>query len=206
MTGRRFVVALTGASGAAYGRRLLECLARSGHAVHLLVSPAAAMVARQELGIELDLADGAGVIRALLGEEPPEVRYHAVGDLEAPVASGSFRHDGMAVCPCSAGSLGRIAGGISSNLIERAADVCLKERRRLVLVPRETPLSDIHLENMLRLSRAGAVILPAAPGFYGPAAKVADLVDFVVSRALDHLGVENSLVPGYSPSRRPDER
>jgi 4-hydroxy-3-polyprenylbenzoate decarboxylase len=206
MTGRRFVVALTGASGAVYGRRLLECLARSGHAVHFLVSGAAATVARHELGIELNLADGPGVIRALLGDEPPEVRYHAVGDLEAPVASGSFRHDGMAVCPCSAGSLGRIAGGISSNLIERAADVCLKERRRLVLVPRETPLSDIHLENMLRLSRAGAVILPASPGFYGPAAKVADLVDFVVSRVLDHLGVENDLVPRYASSRHPEER
>lgn len=173
------------------------------------MSPAAATVARQELGVGMDLDDGPGVIRALLGEEPPEIRYHPAGDLEAPVASGSFPHDGMAVCPCSAGSLGRIAGGISSNLIERAADVCLKERRRLVLVPRETPLSEIHLENMLRLARAGAVILPASPGFYGPAGKVEDLVDFVVSRVLDHLGVENDLVPRYAPPslrRHPEGR
>jgi 4-hydroxy-3-polyprenylbenzoate decarboxylase len=173
------------------------------------VSDAAAKVARHELGLELDLSDGAGVVRALLGEESPDVRYHAVEDLEAPIASGSFRHDGMAICPCSAGSLGRIAGGISSNLIERAADVCLKERRRLVLVPRETPLSEIHLENMLRLARAGAVILPASPGFYGPQGRIEDLVDFVVSRTLDHLGVENDLIPRYAPPscrRHPEER
>lgn len=173
------------------------------------MSDAAAKVARHELGLELDLSDGAGLVRALLGEESPDVRYHAVEDLEAPIASGSFRHDGMAICPCSAGSLGRIAGGISSNLIERAADVCLKERRRLVLVPRETPLSEIHLENMLRLARAGAVILPASPGFYGPQGRIEDLVDFVVSRTLDHLGVENDLIPRYAPPscrRHPEER
>jgi len=164
------------------------------------VSDAAAKVARQELGLELDLAGEAGTVRALLGEEAPNVRWHPATDLEAPVASGSFRHDGMAVCPCSMGSLGRIAAGISSNLIERAADVCLKERRRLVLVPRETPLSPIHLENMLRLARAGAVVLPASPGFYGRCGRVEDLVDFVVSRVLDHLGVENDLVPRYGES------
>ncbi len=163
------------------------------------MSDAAAKVARRELGIELDPENGPGIARALLGEEPPGVEVHSNRDLEAPIASGSFLHDGMAVCPCSTGTLGRIAGGISSNLVERAADVCLKERRRLVLVPRETPLSAIHLENMLRLSRAGAVILPAAPGFYGRAATVEDLVDFVVSRVLDHLDVQNDLAPRYAP-------
>ncbi len=202
MAGRRFVVALTGASGTAYGRRLIECLARTGAAFHLVVTEAAARVARRELGLDLDPADGAGAARALLGEEPANVLGHAPADIEAPFASGSWRHDGMAVCPCSMGCLGRIAGGISSNLVERAADVCLKERRRLVLVPRETPLSEIHLDNMLRLSRAGAVILPASPGFYARGGRVEDLVDFVVSRVLDHLGVENDLIPRYGGRAR----
>ena len=139
----------------------------------------------------------------LLGEVPPNVEVHHYKDLEVSIASGSYRHDGMVVCPCSGGTLGRIACGASSNLIERAADVCLKERRRLILVPRETPLSDIHLENMLRLSRAGATILPASPGFYSRGDTVERLVDFVVSRVLDHLGVENTLMERYGePSRR----
>jgi 4-hydroxy-3-polyprenylbenzoate decarboxylase len=203
MAGRRFVVALTGASGIVYGRRLLECLARTGSAVHLVVSDAAAKVARHELGLQLDLDDGPGVVRALLGEETQNIQYHLYKDFEVSIASGSTRHDGMVVCPCSGGTLGRIACGASSNLIERAADVCLKERRKLVLVPRETPLSDIHLENMLRLTRAGAVILPASPGFYGRGDSVDALVDFVVSRILDQLGVENSLMQRYGePARK----
>ncbi len=156
------------------------------------MSDAAAKIAVHELGPEP-------------GEERSNVIRHAPGDLEVPIASGSYRHDGMAVCPCSMGTLGRIAGGISSNLIERAADVCLKERRRLVLVPRETPLSEIHLENMLRVTRAGAVVLPASPGFYGREVTVGRLVDFVVSRVLDQLGVENTLADRYAgPARHPE--
>ncbi len=197
MEERRFVIAVGGASGAAYGRRLLELLARAGAEIHFVISAAAAEIARDELGIDADPAEGAGYVRAFLGREAPNVMMHPSDDLHAPIASGSFRHDGMAVCPCSMGCLGRIAAGTSSNLTERAADVCLKERRRLVLVPRETPLSEIHLENMLRLARAGAVILPASPGFYGRRNGVEDLVDFVVSRVLDQLGVPNDLAPRH---------
>lgn len=167
------------------------------------MSDAAAKVAACELGIPLDLCDGSGVVRALLGEESPRVLYHFWKDLEVPIASGSYRHDGMAVCPCSGGTLARIAVGASSNLVERAADVCLKERRRLILVPRETPLSEIHLENMLRVTRAGAVVLPASPGFYAGADSVERLVDFVVARILDQLGVEHNLSERYGePARR----
>ncbi len=167
------------------------------------MSDAGAKVANHELGLPLDLSDGPSVVRALLGEEPPNVTPHHYKDLEVSIASGSYRHDGMAVVPCSGGTLGRIACGASSNLIERAADVCLKERRRLILVPRESPLSEIHLENMLRVTRAGAIVLPASPGFYGRADTVERLVDFVVSRVLDHLGVENALMERYGePARR----
>jgi 4-hydroxy-3-polyprenylbenzoate decarboxylase len=203
MAERRFVVAVTGASGAAYGRRLLECLARSGFRVHLTVSEAGAKVFAHELQVPLDLADGPAVVRTLLGEEPANVVYHPYKDLETPIASGSYRTEGMAIVPCSGGTLGRIAGGCSSNLIERAAEVCLKERRKLVLVPREMPLSEIMIENMLRLTRAGAVVMPASPGFYSGEQRVEQMVDFVVSRILDQLGVDNALVPRYGePARR----
>ena len=203
MADRRFVVAVTGASGVSYGRRLLECLAGGGAAVHLVVSDAGAKVFRHETSLPLDLDDGPGVVRTLLGREAPNVEYHHYKDLETAIASGSYRHDGMAVCPCSGGTLGRIACGASSNLIERAAEVCLKERRRLVLVPRETPLSEIMIENMLRVTRAGAVVLPASPGFYSGETRVEQMVDFVVSRVLDQLGVENSLMARYGePARR----
>jgi 4-hydroxy-3-polyprenylbenzoate decarboxylase len=169
------------------------------------VSEAGAKVFTHETGIPMDPADGPGVVRALLGEEPANVAVHPYKDLEQPIASGSFRHDGMAVVPCSGGTLGRIAGGASSNLIERAAEVCLKERRRLILVPRETPLSEIAIENMLRVTRAGALVLPASPGFYGGETTGAQVVDFIVARILDHLGVENALSPRYgeaAPARR----
>lgn len=199
---KRFVLAMTGASGSAYGRRMLEVLAETGAEVHLTVSGPASLVAAHELGLTFDPDDGLSTLRALLGGEPPNVVVHRTRDLDAPVASGSFRHDGMAVVPCSMGTLGRIAHGLSSSLCERAADVCLKERRKLVLVPRETPYSAIHLENMLALTRAGAIILPASPGLYAGATTVDQLVDFVVSRALDHLGVENSLMQRYGEAVR----
>ena len=167
------------------------------------MTDAGAKVATLELGLPIDPADGPGTVRALLGEERPNVQPHFYKDFEVSIASGSYRHDGMVVCPCSGGALSRIASGASSNLVERAADVCLKERRKLILVPRETPLSEIHLENMLRVTRAGAIVLPASPGFYGREDTVEKLVDFVVSRILDHLGVENSLMARYGePARK----
>lgn len=207
MSGRRFILALTGASGAAYGRRLLQVLTDRGFEVHLSVSEGARQVIAHELMAEMDLSSRESVLSALLGRSPPNVEVHFYRDLAAPIASGSFRTDGMAVVPCSMGTLGRIASGTSSTLIDRAADVCLKERRRLVLVPRETPLSQIHLENMLRVTRAGAIVLPASPGFYGKHASVSDLVDFVVGRVLDHLGVEHDLTWRYGEgvAAAPDE-
>lgn len=192
----RFILALTGASGVVYGRRLAAVLAASGHDLHLTVSESARKVLAVELTLQLNLRDGDDVVRSLIGPDA-RVTYHHYQDVAAPPASGSFKTDGMAVVPCSMGTLGRIAAGASSNLIERAADVCLKERRRLVLVPRETPYSLIHIDNMKRLTEAGAVILPASPGFYGHPQSVDQLVDFVVARVLDHLGVENALVPRY---------
>ncbi|MBI2899236.1 MAG: UbiX family flavin prenyltransferase [Planctomycetes bacterium] len=199
----RYVVAMTGGSGAAYGRRLLEVLASTGATVHFTLSDAAAKVIAHELTIPVDPADGPGCVRALLGDAPDNVVFHHYKDLEVPIASGSYRTAGMAICPCSMGTLGRVACGASSNLIERAADVCLKERRKLIVVPRETPLSEIHIENMLRLTRAGAVVLPASPGFYGGGETVERLVDFVVARVLDQFGVENDLMRRYGePARR----
>ena len=167
------------------------------------MSEAGAAVFAHELGAPLDLHDGPGVIRAYLGETPSNVIYHHIREFEVPVASGSYRHDGMVVCPCSTGSMGRIASGASSNLLERAAEVCLKERRKLILVPRETPLSRIAIKNMLELTDAGAIVLPASPGFYSANDSVERLIDFVVSRVLDHLGVENNLMQRYGePAKR----
>jgi len=192
-------LAFTGASGMPYGLRLLECLLAAGCRVQLLYSQVAQIVARQELGIELPAR--ASEARALLQE-----RHRGLaGELEvfgreewfAPLASGSNPPDAMVVCPCSMGTLAAIAQGLAGNLIERAADVVLKEGRKLILVPRETPLSTIHLENMLRLARAGAVILPPNPGFYQQPRQVADLVDFVVARILDQLRVRHSLLPRW---------
>lgn len=200
---RRYVLAVSGASGAVYGRRLLECLARTGATVHFTVSEAGAAVFAHELGAPLDLQDGHSVVRAYLGETPHNVVYHNVREFEVPIASGSYRHDGMVVAPCSMGALARIASGASSNLLERAAEVCLKERRKLILVPRETPYSRISLRNMMELNDAGALILPASPGFYSASDTVERLVDFVVSRVLDHLGVENDLMQRYGePAQR----
>ena len=203
MADRRFVLAVTGASGAAYGRRLLDCLVRTGAVVHLVMSDAGAKVFTHETGTPMDANDGQGVLRALLGEEPPNVVVHHHKDFETPIASGSYRHDGMAIVPCSGGTLGRIACGVSSSLIERAAEVCLKERRKLLLVPRETPLSEIMIENMLRVTRAGAIVMPASPGFYAGETRIEQMVDFMVSRVLDQFGIENTLMQRYGePARR----
>lgn len=197
-------LALTGASGMPYGLRLLECLLGAGCRVQLLYSQAAQIVARQEMDFELP-SRPADARAALISRYPTVDRENlqVFGREEwfAPVASGSNPPDAMIVCPCSMGTLAAIAQGLSDNLIERAADVVLKEGRKLVLVPRETPFSAIHLENMLRLVRAGAVILPPSPGFYQHPQSVQDIVDFVVARVLDQVGVSHSLMQRWGEAR-----
>ncbi len=199
MPANDLVVAITGASGAAYGVRLVEVLLRAGRAVHLTVSPAGAEVVATELGRELALDAAKFDPLALLGAaakglELGRLRYHHHRDFRAGIASGSFLTAGMAVCPCSMGTLSAVARGASENLIQRAADVHLKERRKLVLVPRETPLGLVQLRNMVAVAEAGAVVLPAMPGFYTKPQRVQDLIDFVVGRVCDQLGVEHRLV------------
>jgi flavin prenyltransferase len=200
---RTITLALTGASGMPYGLRLLDCLLRADAHVHLLYSPAAQVVAKQECDLTLPTQprEAMRVLGERYGARAGQLDVYAREDWYASVASGSNPGDAMAVCPCSMGTLGAIAGGLADNLIERAADVMLKERRPLVLVPRETPLSAIHLENMLKLARAGAVILPPAPGFYTRPQSVGDVIDFVVARVLDHLGVAHDLVRRWGDGR-----
>ena len=190
-------LALTGASGMPYGLRLLECLLGAGCKVQLLYSQASQIVARQEMDFDLPSrpTDARNLLLARYPAVNPE-KLAVFGREEwfAPVASGSNPPDAMVICPCSMGTLAGIAQGLSDNLIERAADVVLKESRKLILVPRETPYSQIHLENMLGLSRAGAIILPPNPGFYHHPKSVEDIVDFVVARILDQLGVPHNLM------------
>lgn len=223
------VLAMTGASGAAYAVRLLDVLVAAGVEVHLSISPAGQAVLKQELDLDVDLASVSlsdlvpsadayrddrrfASLRELLGDaalathghpttknyelrtKNVQYHYHHHQNLFAPIASGSFLTAGMVVCPCSGGTLSGIAHGTSANLIQRAADVHLKERRRLILVPRETPLSTIMLDNMRRAAEAGAVVLPAMPGWYHGVRTLRDLVDFVVGRVCDQLGVRNALV------------
>ncbi len=182
----RYIVGITGASGSVYAVRLLEELLRGGHEVHLVVSQTGQKVCEYEMGM---------TITPDFAEAYPEGRLviHPHEDLFASISSGSYHVDGMVVVPCSMTTLGEIASGSSRNLLGRAADVCIKERRKLVLVPRELPFSTIHLRNMLTLSEMGVVILPASPGFYHRPQSVKDIVDFIVSRILDTLGIENSL-------------
>ncbi|MEQ8790004.1 MAG: flavin prenyltransferase UbiX [Pirellulaceae bacterium] len=208
------VVAVTGASGAIYAVRLLQVLRQGGRDVHLTVSPSAVLVMQQELGLAFDIDRPR--LDALLDTQPPwrtkegartpaqpsgaptsspgRLVYHHYTDYMTPIASGSFLTAGMVVCPCSGSTLSGIAHGASNNLIQRAADVHLKERRRLVLVPRETPLSIVQLENMRRACEVGAVVLPAAPGWYHGVQSLDDLVDFVVARILDQLDIEHALM------------
>lgn len=187
---RPIVFAITGASGAPYAVRLLEQLVAAKREVQLVVSAHGLRLLRTETSLR-----SVDDLRAKIGARPWDeyVRAFDDGDRGAPPASGSALTAGMVVCPCSMGTLSAISVGASRSLTERAADVTLKERRPLILVPRETPLSAIHLENMLRLTRAGAVVLPAAPGFYHSPRTVGDLVDFIVGRVLDHLHVEHKL-------------
>ncbi len=192
-------LAFTGASGMPFGLRLLDCLIAANARVYLLYSPAAQIVAKQECGLAIPAQprEATRLFAERFHAAEGQLTVYGRDDWMAPVASGSNPGDAMAICPCTMGTLGAIANGLADNLIERAADVMLKERRRLVLVPRETPLSTIHLENMLTLARAGAVILPPAPGFYGRPRSVEDLVDFVVARVLDHLDVRHALGPRW---------
>jgi 4-hydroxy-3-polyprenylbenzoate decarboxylase len=219
---RTFVLAMTGASGATYAIRTLEVLTAAGCDIHLTISSAAVQVLKQELDLTVDLEHfNPSVLAISPGYQDPKlqqihamagissessnvlsvgtgelgmIRYHHYHDYSASIASGSFLTDGMVICPCSAGTLSAIVQGTSSNLIHRAAEVHLKERRKLILVPRETPLSIVHLENMKRAVEAGAVVLPAMPGFYHGATTIQDLVDFVVGRICDQLGIPNTLV------------
>lgn len=197
------VVAITGASGAVYASRLLEVLVEGGREVHLIVSPSGAAVVKQELGREIDLESfNPGILLPanVVQHAGDLIRYHHYQNYFSPPASGSFLTGGMVVCPCSGSTLSGIALGSSNNLIQRAADVHLKERRKLILVPRETPLSLIHIDNMRRAVEAGAVILPAMPGWYHGVQSVQDLVDFVVARILDQLGVEHQLMRRWGTS------
>lgn len=193
------ILALTGASGAPYALRLLELLLRAGVQVDLIFSKAAQMVLAMESDLEVPARAGevAALFQSRYGVSPDQLRVYGREDWMAPAASGSHTARAMVVCPCTMGTLAAIATGMSDNLIERAADVMIKERRQLVLVPRETPFSAIHLENMLKLSQQGVTILPANPGFYYKPQNIADIVDFVVARILDHLQVEHSLLPRW---------
>lgn len=188
------VVALTGASGIVYGQRLVELLLGCDVDVHLTISDSARIVAQHELGLELDLKHFE-VSQLVPGREfNRQPVYHHYKDFMTPIASGSFRTRGMVVCPCSGGTLSGIATAASRNLIQRAADVHLKERRPLILVPREAPLSLIQIDNMRTTCQAGATILPASPGFYHGCESIQDLVDFIVARILDQLGVDKELI------------
>ena len=189
-----YVIAISGSSGVIYGLRLTRVVAELGYDLILTVTDAARQVMNEELGMEIQDLSNADFLNGLFSPKALErIRYYHYKDLLAPIASGSFHTAGMVVMPCSVSTVSQIANGSSQNLLERAADVTIKERRKLILVPRETPLSAIHLENMLKLSRLGVDIVPASPGFYGMPQKIDDLIDFVVGKVLDLLGVEAEL-------------
>ncbi|WP_022961331.1 flavin prenyltransferase UbiX [Halopseudomonas pelagia] len=196
MTIERVTLAMTGASGAQYALRLLECLVKADVEVFFMISQAAQLVVATETSLTLPPKPQA--LESFLTEHyaarSGQIRVFGKQDWMAPVASGSGAPSAMVVCPCSTGSLSAIATGASNNLIERAADVALKERRKLILVPREAPYSTIHLENMLKLSQMGAIILPASPGFYHQPASIQDLLDFVVARILNQLEIPQQLL------------
>lgn len=223
-TPKNICVGITGASGAVYSLRLLEVLLATGHDVHLSISPTGAQVIHEEMDLRVDLDNfkpgslmlddishasdskirllqaSAGIgtadsnVLSVEAGRPGELHYHHFQDFSAPIASGSFITGGMVVSPCSGSTLSAIAHGTSDNLIHRAAEVHLKERRKLVLVPRETPLSLPHIENMRKVTQAGAVVLPASPGWYHGVSTLRDLVDFIVARMCDQLGIDNALI------------
>jgi len=199
MSVQTVIIAMTGASGAAYTLRLLECCLQANIQIQFITSQPGQVV----LGMETDLklTGAPQKMRQQLADyfdsDPSLISVYAKDQWTAPVASGSSVADAMVVCPCTMGSLASIAAGTGENLIHRAADVVIKEQKKLILVPRETPFSSIHLENMLKLSNLGVVILPPNPGFYHGVTRVSDLVDFIVSRILDHLGIDNNISPRW---------
>ncbi|WP_063661199.1 flavin prenyltransferase UbiX [Aliivibrio fischeri] len=201
---KAITLAMTGASGAPYGLRLLECLLAADYHVYFLISSAARVVMATEH--DLKLPSGPDAMKAALVEHlgcnADKLTVCGKEDWFSPVASGSAAPKQMIVCPCSAGSVASIAHGISDNLIERAADVVLKERGQLILVVREAPFSTLHLENMLKLSQIGATIMPAAPGFYHQPKSIEDLIDFMVARILDHLGIDQGLISRWGYDHR----
>jgi 4-hydroxy-3-polyprenylbenzoate decarboxylase len=196
-SGHPLILAITGASGAPYGVRLLDVLARARVPVELIISSHGWRLLETETGIRDDAA-----LRAHTGGDWSTVNVHADDDRGAKPASGSFRTLGMVICPCSMGTVAAIAGGTSRSLVERAADVTLKERRKLLVVPRETPLSLIHLRNLVTITEAGAVVLPAAPGFYHQPSTIDQLVDFVVQRVLDQFELDIPVAPRWDGERR----
>jgi flavin prenyltransferase len=206
MSNNPILLAITGASGAQYSLRLIEMLLLADRSVDLLISDPARVVIKQECGLELN-GDGDSVVSSLLtyfnsrakhsldSSKGEKLHHFGLNDWFSPVASGSGGGRDMVICPCSMGSLARVRHGMSGNLIERGADVTIKEQGRLILVPRESPFSPIHLENMLALSRLGVIILPAAPGFYHRPQSIDDIIDFIVARILDRLDVVHKLTP-----------
>ncbi len=195
MAATDLVLAMTGASGAPYGVRLLEVLLRAGRTVHLTLSPAGVEVLKEEMDRDVHLQQFrlADLLPGISESQVCQVHYHDYRDFRAGIASGSYLTAGMVICPCSMGTVGAIAHGLSQNLIHRAADVHLKERRKLILVPRETPLHAIGLRNLAICAEAGAVVLPAMPAFYTRPQSLSDAVDFIVGRICDQLGVEHNL-------------
>lgn len=204
---KTITLALTGASGMPYAMRLLEELLAGGHRVYLVYSQAAQFVAAQEMALTLPAKtnEAARLLGERFGAAPGQLTVYAREDWNAPIASGSGAADAMVVCPCTMGTLAAIANGLSDNLIERAADVMLKEGRKLILVPRETPFSAIHLENMLKLSRLGAVMLAPNPGFYHLPQSIDELVDFIVAKILDQLGIAHGLVERWGSAAAPGQ-
>jgi len=192
-----FTVGISGGSGAAYALRLIEMLLRAGEQVKVIVSPAGEKVLELECDVKLSgtLMDKESQLGSVLRIDKAEIGLELFDhkNVAAPISCGSFPSAGTVICPCSMGTVGRIANGISSDLISRVADVALKERRKLIVVPRETPLSEIHLKNMLAITQAGGIVLPAMPGFYHRPTRIAELVDMIVSRILDHLGIDNAI-------------
>ncbi len=198
MTQRTITLAMTGASGAQYGLRLLDCLVQSGCQVHFMLSGAARIVIETETDLELpDDRDLEAFLTDNFDADEDQIQVFTKKDWFAPAASGSAAASSMVICPASGGTMSSIACGASNNLIERAADVAIKEKRQLIVVPRETPLSPIHLENMLKLANLGVTILPAMPGFYQNPQSVDDIIDFVVARILDQLDIDQTLLPRW---------
>ncbi len=205
---RTINLALTGASGAGYGLRLLQCLVAAGCRVNVMISRAAQIVIATETDLKLPGSPPAmqETLAAWASAGPGQILVFGREDWFAPPASGSGEKAPLVICPCSTGTLSALATGASNNLIERAGDVALKERRPLILVPRESPFSEVHLENMLKLTRMGAVIMPASPGFYHNPGSVQDLVDFMVARLLDHLDIPQDLMPRWGEARADNKR